>query len=118
MRFLLLLILFLSATAPLQAAPALLQEERLPGVSLAQGISEITGVAISPLLGASAIGAWRYFHASEAGRHALPWFCHPLVWGTGLLLSALCFAKDAVGTAAPPLVKKPLDIAELFESKA
>jgi hypothetical protein len=89
----------------------------LPGVDLAQGVSQLTGVAISPLLGVSAIGAWRYHHTPEAKRYLLPWFCHPYVWGTGFFILSLCFLKDLFGTAAPPLVKKPLDMAELFESK-
>lgn len=33
----------------------------LPGIGLAEGISEITGVAISPLLGVSTVGAWKYW---------------------------------------------------------
>lgn len=90
---------------------------RLPGVDLAEGLTQLTGVAISPLLGVSAAGAWKYYHTPEAWRAQLPWFCRPYVWGTGICLLGLCFLKDFFGTAAPPLVKKPLDVAELFESK-
>jgi hypothetical protein len=90
----------------------------LPGVSLAEGVSEITGVAISPLLGVSALGAWKYWHTEESLRHRLPWYCHPYVWGTGFALLALCFLKDSLGAAAPMVVKKPLDFVELFEDKA
>lgn len=92
--------------------------DRLPGVDLTEGITQITGVAISPMLGVSAVGAWRYYHASDTQRDLLPWYCHPAVWGLGFLLLGLCFLKDSLGTAAPPLVKKPLDMAELFENKA
>lgn len=90
----------------------------LPGVSIAEGVSQITGVAVSPLLGVSAIGAWKYVQTPEHQRHLLPWYCNPWAWGTGLTLLGLCFLKDFLGTAAPPLVKKPLDFAELFENKA
>lgn len=89
----------------------------VPGVSLAEGISEVTGVAISPLLGMSAMGAWTYYRTDPALRHRLPWYCHPYVWGVGLGLLGICFLKDFLGAAAPALVKKPLDFAELFEDK-
>src|SRR5687768_10667588 len=92
-------------------------DNTLPGVALAEGISQITGVAISPLLGVSAVGAWRYYRTPAALRERLPWFCHPVAWGFGLGLLALCFLKDLFGTATPALLKKPLDLLELFENK-
>lgn len=104
---------------PADPAPAARLKESmlLPGVSLSQGISEITGVAISPLMGVSVVGAWTYYKEEPHLRHRLPWYCHPGVWGTGLALLAICFLKDFLGAAAPPLVKKPLDFLELFENK-
>ena len=90
----------------------------VPGVALAEGVSEITGVAISPLLGMSAIGAWKYYDTVPEMRDRLPWYCHPYAWGTGLVIIGMCFLKDFLGAAAPALVKKPLDFAELFEDKA
>lgn len=110
-----------SATSPASTEvtlPDLPSTDRLPGVDLTEGITQITGVAISPMLGVSSVGAWRYYHTSESQRDLLPWYCHPAVWGVGFLLLGLCFLKDSLGTAAPPLVKKPLDMAELFENKA
>ncbi|HEY1082057.1 MAG TPA: hypothetical protein VGE29_07335 [Prosthecobacter sp.] len=89
----------------------------VPGVALAEGVSEITGVAISPLLGMSAIGAWKYYDTAPELRARLPWYCSPIAWGTGLVLVGLCFMKDFFGAAVPALVKKPLDFAELFEDK-
>lgn len=105
-----------SGTSP--AAEKLRESMLLPGVTLSEGVSEITGVAISPLLGVSAMGAWTYFKTEESERHRLPWYCHPYVWGTGLSLILICLLKDFLGAAAPALVKKPLDFAELFENKA
>jgi hypothetical protein len=119
MRFLILAFCLssgLSAAEP-EAATAP-QAEYLPGVALSQGITEITGVAISPLLGVSSVGAWRYWHTPAAGRAALPWYAQPWAWGTGLVLLTLCFLKDSLGTAVPGLLKKPLDMVELFENKA
>ena len=89
----------------------------MPGVSLAQGITEITGVAVSPLLGMSAMGAWKYWHTEASARAWLPWYCQPWAWGTGLGLIALCFCKDLFGAAVPGILKKPLDWMELFENK-
>lgn len=103
-----------------QAAPAVpaKQEQYLPGVALSQGITEITGVAISPLLGVSSVGAWRYWQTSADARPLLPWFCQPWAWGGGFVLLALCFLKDSLGTALPGVLKKPFDMVELFENKA
>lgn len=89
----------------------------LPGVEFAQGLTEITGVAVSPLLGVSAVGAWRYLNTPEEQRNNLPWFCSPYAWGFGLCVLALCLLKDVVGLAVPALIKKPFDLAELFEDK-
>lgn len=93
-------------------------ETHLPGVALAEGITEITGVAISPLLGVSSVGAWHYFQTPEGLRHDLPWYCQPWAWGTGFSILTLVFLKDSVGAAAPGILKKPFDMAELFENKA
>jgi hypothetical protein len=108
----------LAADSPPSSVPDKLRESMLlPGVSLSQGVSEITGVAISPLLGVSVMGVWTYYKTEPHLRHRLPWYCYPGVWGTGLALILVCFLKDFLGTAAPPLVKKPLDFLELFENK-
>src|SRR5487761_1924973 len=79
------------------------------GQQVAQTVSLITGVAISPLLGMSAVGAWTYLKAPPERRPHLPWFANPWFWMPALLLVALCFAKDTVGTAAPSILKKPFD---------
>lgn len=103
--------------SPDSSATVNVATDRLPGVDLAAGVTQLTGVAISPLLGVSAVGAWRYYHAPAVRRASLPWFCQPYVWGSGFCLLAVCFLKDLFGAAAPPLIKKPLDVVELFESK-
>jgi hypothetical protein len=108
----------MSAAESESVSPPPSQAEYLPGVALSQGITEITGVAISPLLGVSSVGAWRYWITPAAGRAALPWYAQPWAWGTGLALLSLCFLKDSLGTAVPGLLKKPFDMVELFENKA
>jgi len=90
----------------------------VPGVKLAHAISEITGVAISPLMGVSAVGAWKYFHAKTPQQRArLPWFAQPWFWITGLVLVTVCFLKDTLGATAPRVLKKPLDMADALEHK-
>lgn len=87
------------------------------GTQLAQTISQLTGVAISPLLGTSAVGAWRYFDTPKAQRATLPWFAQPWFWAPALVLVGLIFAKDVLGPATPTALKKPIDAVELFENK-
>jgi hypothetical protein len=115
---LMLLVSGVLSAAEAESAPPPPKAEYLPGVALSQGITEITGVAISPLLGVSAVGVWRYWKTPTAERSALPWYAQPWAWGTGLALLTLCFLKDSLGTAVPGLLKKPLDMVELFENKA
>lgn len=88
------------------------------GLELAKTATQITGVAISPLLGVSTIGAYQWWGAhTDAEKAALPWFANPLVWGCGFLLVGGCAAKDAFGAAVPPGMKKPLDVLETVENK-
>lgn len=91
--------------------------ERYPGAPVAHAISTVTGMAISPLLGASAFGLYQWVQAEEAQRPNLPWYAQPKFWVPALLLVGICAAKDSFGTAVPPFLKKPLDVLEVVESK-
>jgi hypothetical protein len=83
-----------------------------------QTISEVTGVAISPLMGVGAVGAYEYFKARTPEQKAkLPWFANPLFWVPALLLVGACFVKDSSGIVLPPGLKKPFDAAETVEHK-
>lgn len=88
-----------------------------PGVELAQTISMVTGVAISPLLGVSAVGAWKYFKTPAARRAGLPWFAQPWFFVPALILVMAVFSKDSLGPVIPTALKKPFDLAELIENK-
>jgi hypothetical protein len=81
-------------------------------------ISTVTGIAISPLLGTGAYGAYQWMAAKDdAARAALPWYAHWSFFGPALLIVAACAAKDAFGAVVPPGLKKPLDVLELVENK-
>lgn len=106
------LTLFANTPAPLAPKPY-----KAPGAVMAQQISLLTGIAISPLLGSSAYGCYLWCKAAEGEKTNLPWFAEPWFWATGLLIVAICFIKDTAGNALPTAVKKPFDIIEAFEHK-
>ncbi len=88
------------------------------GLQLAKTATEITGIAISPLLGVSAIGLYQWIQAdTPEERAALPWFANPLMWIGGFLLVGAAAAKDAFGATVPPGWKKPLDVLDATENK-
>jgi hypothetical protein len=92
--------------------------DKTPGVEIAGLLTQVTGVAISPLLGVSAIGAYRWVQAdTPEQKAALPWFANPGFWMCGLILVAAVAAKDTMGATLPPGWKKPLDIADTVENK-
>lgn len=89
-----------------------------PGQKFAESISMVTGVAISPLLGASGVGCYQWVMAkTPENRAKLPWFAQPMFFVPALVLVGACFLKDSAGTALPTALKKPLDIAEAIEHK-
>jgi hypothetical protein len=88
------------------------------GTALAQSVSTVTGVAISPLLGISAVGAWQWWQAdTEEKKARLPWFAQPWFFLGGMALVGAVALKDVLGAATPPGLKKPLDVAETLENK-
>ncbi|MCX8157545.1 MAG: hypothetical protein N3J91_14050 [Verrucomicrobiae bacterium] len=104
-----------SATEKTPAKPKL-----PPGYEAAETISLITGVAISPLLGVGAVGCYQWMkNASkpEKERRPLHWYAQPWFWVPALIIVALVFLKDTLGTAAPTVLKKPMDVAEAIENK-
>jgi hypothetical protein len=107
-----------TAATPAPSAPPHASGDRSPVAPIATAISTITGIAISPLLGTSAYGAYKYFSAKDnAAKAALPWFAKVSFWLPALLLVAVCAAKDTFGAMVPTGLKKPLDVLETIENK-
>ncbi|MBI5769256.1 MAG: hypothetical protein HZA93_15790 [Verrucomicrobia bacterium] len=104
-----------AAAAPAASAP----KDKSPAAPLAAAVSTVTGIAISPLLGTGAFGAYQWMQAkTEAEKAALPWYAQWSFFGPALLLVGACAAKDALGSVVPPGLKKPLDVLETIENKA
>jgi hypothetical protein len=101
-----------SASSPAPTAPS-------PGgtTSAAEAVSATTGLAISPLFGMGALGAWHWWKAPEQEREKLPWHNHPGFWLPALLVVILLAAKEPVLYFLPG-AKKPLDLLEVLENKA
>ncbi len=115
------LIIFLFITTPLvsvSAAPADgFKKETSTGKAAAEKLTQITGIAISPLAGIGGVGAFRYWKAKPENRPGLSWYAQPWFFVPALLLVAACMAKDSAGPFVPTSLKKPLDLLELFENK-
>lgn len=84
---------------------------------VAAAVAAVTGIAISPLLGTGAYGAYHYFRTPVKERHTLPWFAQMSFWLPALGLVGAVAAKDAAGAALPPGWKKPLDVLDTLENK-
>lgn len=90
-----------------------------PALGMATAVTTVTGIAISPLMGTGAYGAYQYFTAEdEAARAALPWYSQMSFWLPALGIVGLVAVKDSLGAVVPPGWKKPLDVLETIENKA
>jgi hypothetical protein len=120
--FLLALLLTIIVTplwATTTTTPAPATSDKSPGSAVATTISAVTGMAISPLLGTGAYGAYQYFTAKdETARTQLPWYAQWTFFVPALALVGACAAKDSLGAVLPPGWKKPLDVLETLENKA
>jgi hypothetical protein len=113
-----LLLLTLVSSSAMAEAPAKIPDPTAASKKMAQALSEITGVAISPLLGMSAVGAIKYFKTPVDQRDRLPWYANPLFWVPAFIIVGLCVFKDAAGaTVLPTVLKKPFDALETMEHK-
>ena len=100
-----------AAAAPATANP----NKPTAALEIAQTVSAVTGIAISPLLGVGAVGCYQYVRSSD--RSKLSWYAQPWFFLPALALVGLVAAKDVLGAATPPGLKKPIDVAETLENK-
>lgn len=114
-------LLMLVTAVPLPAASAAAAKPapgKPAGVALASAVSTVTGIAISPLLGTAAYGAYLQLSAKDdAARAKLPWFAQWSFFLPALLVVGVCACKDSLGAVLPPGFKKPLDVLETMENK-
>lgn len=117
--FITLIISPLWAASTPAAAPAA-KGDKSPGSALATTVTAVTGMAISPLLGTGAYGAYQYAVAKKNGTptEQLPWYAQWTFFVPALALVGACAAKDSLGAVLPPGWKKPLDVLETVENKA
>jgi hypothetical protein len=110
-------LLWLTLVSAATAAENRSSKSTAPGLEAAKTLSTVTGVAISPLLGVSAVGAYQWYQTPSEQRGKLHWYAQPYFWIPALLLVGFITAKDVLGTAAPTALKKPFDVAEAVENK-
>jgi hypothetical protein len=109
----------LAATNPAPQTASSPDQSRIGAITTS--VATITGIAISPLLGTGAYGAYKHYQWSKtvpAARSPLPWYAQPGFYIPALLIALACASKDALGAMLPPGWKKPLDILETVENKA
>jgi hypothetical protein len=83
------------------------------GQQISSAVATITSVSVSPLLGVCLLGIWEHYRSAEPDREKLPLYTRPVFWIPVGLLLVLILLKDTLGGFAP-LVKKPLDAAEVL----
>lgn len=105
-----------SAGAPAPPGVAIDETHFTAGEELARTLTLATGVPISPLLGVSGLGAWRWWRTPAEARPWLPWYTRPWFWGSGIALALLFALNTTIGALIPGL-KKPMDFVEEHENK-
>jgi hypothetical protein len=83
------------------------------GQQISGAVATVTGVSVSPLVGVCVLGAWEHYRTPRPEREKLPLYTRPVFWIPIGVLLILILIKDTVGGFVP-LVKKPLDAAEVL----
>lgn len=111
----LIAVLAVPLLAATKTAPVV--KDSSPAAAISATLATVTGIAISPLLGTGAYGAYKWWAADESQRDKLPWFAKVGFWLPALLIAGACAMKDTLGSVLPPGFKKPLDVLETIENK-
>ncbi|MCC8166046.1 MAG: hypothetical protein LIQ31_07825 [Planctomycetes bacterium] len=87
------------------------------GELINQSFVALTGEAINPLLGITALGVFNYVRTPPDQRHLLPPWDQPVVWVPLLCILALMLFNSTIGEALP-FLKMPLNAFGDFVNKA
>ncbi|MFT5469412.1 MAG: hypothetical protein ACI8UO_004533 [Verrucomicrobiales bacterium] len=90
---------------------------KMSTAALSRITTETTSLAISPLFGMGALGVWQWWKADSEARAELPWYTNPWIWGGAFVIFGLAKWKDTFGVFVPELLKKPLQVIDIFEDK-
>ncbi len=85
------------------------------GADIAFRITELTGVALSPLVGLVVVGGIEYYKAKKADQ-PIRWFFSLWFMGAIIVVLSLITLKDTIGELAP-FFKKPLDALDFVQHK-
>jgi hypothetical protein len=85
------------------------------GSDIAYRITELTGVALSPLVGLAVVGGIEYYKAAKEGK-PIRWYFSLWFLGVLALILLLIGLKDTIGELVP-FFKKPLDALDFIQHK-
>jgi len=87
-----------------------------PGVKLSKLISKTTGLQLSPVMSAGAMGAYEYYMTPQSERQRLSWHAGPIFWVPLLFISAIYIFNGTIGSHFP-IVSKPISVIKSIEHK-
>ena len=99
------------------STPSMQNQLILNGEMIANEISKATGLAISPILGISVLGAYTYYTTPAEQRSEVPWHAKPPFWGPLLVVLLGIILKDSSKIALPKIIIMPLDAIETLLEK-
>ncbi|MCF6238943.1 MAG: hypothetical protein L3J79_09060, partial [Candidatus Marinimicrobia bacterium] len=89
----------------------------LSGEMIAGEVSRATGLAISPILGISVLGAYTYYTTPADERDTIPWHAKPPFWVPLLVVLTGIILKDSSKITLPKIIVMPLDAIETLLEK-
>lgn len=93
------------------------EQSLMNGTIIAEEISRATGIAISPILGLSVLGAYTYYTTPPEKRELVPWYARPAFWTPLLVVLLGIILKDSAKIALPKIIVMPLDAIETLLEK-
>ena len=89
-------VLLLALVTGGQTAEQEAQQELHSGEKISTALATVTSTAISPLVGVSVMGIWRYYRTPPGQRDELPLIQKPKFWISIIVLLILIFIKLAL----------------------